>query len=413
MDQITCRQEAIKRHLMGESVTDICRELKASRKWFYKWYNRYQSGAPDWYKDHSKAPQHKPHKINGEVEQLVLNVRQKLEETKYAQIGANAISWHIHKLGGTPPPVWTINRILKRNDKILPKKKDRRNKRNVAYTWFTESSYPGHIFQTDIIGPRYLKGDGRFYGLTTIDLFSHLVWCVPMRSKDDDSIVRALITTWQSIGVPDYQQFDNELSFLGSNRYPHSLGKVSKLCLAAGIQPIFIPAGEPWRNGTIEHFNFTFDDKLFRAERFKDYEHFKERLLEFLIFHNENHVYSANHGKTPNQVINKHDIKLIKLADDFNFSENQTLPYDSYIHFIRFIRSDLKLRIRGESFMMPEQAMYQYVKATLQTKWHLMTVYIDDVTQIDHFPYLLSNFNQENPELVIGSLKRYIDKLKV
>ena len=79
MDQITCRQEAIKRHLMGESVTDICRELKASRKWFYKWYNRYQSGAPDWYQDHSKAPQHKPKKSPARVTFLVLLSRDSMD----------------------------------------------------------------------------------------------------------------------------------------------------------------------------------------------------------------------------------------------------------------------------------------------------------------------------------------------
>jgi len=413
MDQSTCRQEAIRRYLMGESVTALCREFNVSRKWFYKWYNRYQTGASNWYQDQLKAPKHQPHKIDNEVEQLVLKVRDQLEQTKYAQIGATAIAWHIRKLGGTPPPVWSINRILKRNGKIQPKKKRQKNKSNVAYTWFTEPSYPGHIYQTDLIGPRYLKGDGRFYCLSTIDRFSHLAYCVPMRSKDDDSIIQALITTWRYIGVPDYQQFDNELSFLGSNRYPHSLGKVLKLCLAAGIQPIFIPTGEPWRNGMVEHFNRTFENSFYRVERFASFEHLKERLIDFIIFHNENHVYSANYGKTPNQIIKEHDIKIEKLADDFQFSEHQTLPYDSYIHFIRFIRSDLKLYIRGESFIMPKEAMYQYVKATIHTKWHLLNVFIDDTRMIARFDYPLLNFNQENPELVIWSLKQHMKKLNM
>jgi transposase InsO family protein len=412
MDETTSRQEAIKRYLMGENITCICRELQISRKWFYKWYKRYQTGASDWYHDQSKAPKHQPHKISKEVEELVIKVREQLEQTKYAQIGAAAIAWHIHKLGDTPPPVWAINRVLKRNAKIRSKKKGRNNNNKVAYCWFTTPDYPGNIYQTDLVGPRYLKGNGRFYCLSTIDRFSHLAYSVPIRSKDDDSIVQALITTWRHIGVPDFQQFDNELSFQGSNRYPHSFGKVLKICLAVGVQPVFIPTGEPWRNGMIERFNRTFDTNFFRSERFVNFKHLKERLSEFITFHNNEHIYSTNHGKTPCQIIKEQDIKIEKLADDFQFSENQTLPYDSHIHFIRFIRSDLKLNIRGESFLMPKEAMYQYVKATISTKRHVMNVFIDDM-QIAHFVYPLLNFNQEHPEYVLKSLEQYTKKLIV
>jgi len=412
MDQATRRQEAVRRYLEGDSVTVICRDLKTSRKWFYKWYNRYQTGASDWYHDQSRAPKHQPQQIDLEVEKFVVKVREQLEQTKFAQIGANAIAWHIRKLGGTPPPVWAINRILKRYDKILSKTKKRNGKSNVSYTWFTTTAYPGHIFQTDIIGPRHLKGGFRFYCLSTIDRFSHVAWTIPMRAKDDDSIVKALITTWRHIGVPDYQQFDNELSFQGSNRYPHTFGKVLKLCLAVGVEPVFIPAGEPWRNGMIERFNGTFDTCFFRAERFAHFSHFKERLGEFLAFHNNEHIYSTNHGKTPNQIIKEHGIKAKYLEHNFHFSENQTLPYDSCIHFIRFIRSDLKLRIRGESFTMPREAMYQYVKATIFTKWHVLNVFLDD-TRIAQFDYPLLNFNQENPDTVIKSLQRHLNRQQV
>jgi transposase InsO family protein len=412
MDQATRRQEAVRRYLEGDSVTVICRDLKTSRKWFYKWYNRYQTGATDWYHDQSKAPKHQPQQIDQEVERLIVKVREQLEQTKFAQIGATAIAWHIRKLGGTPPPIWAINRILKRNDKIRSKKKERRQKSNVSYTWFTDTAYPGHIFQTDIIGPRFLKGGGRFYCLSTIDRFSHLAWCEPMRSKDDNSIVQALINTWHHIGVPDYQQFDNELSFQGSNRYPHTFGKVLKLCLAVGIQPVFIPAGEPWRNGMIERFNGTFDTCFFRTEHFANFDHFKERLGDFIAFHNDEHMYSTNHGKTPNQIVNEHEIKTVCLEHSFQFSENQTLPYDSCIHFIRFIRSDLKLRIRGESFTMPQETMYQYVKATIFTKWHVLNVFLDN-TRIAQFDYPLPNFNQENPEHVIMSLKQNLNRLQL
>ena len=70
MNKIECRKEAVRRRHMGESVASICRELNVSRKWFYKWYNRYQSNDSNWHQDQSKAPKHRPHKIDNEVERL-------------------------------------------------------------------------------------------------------------------------------------------------------------------------------------------------------------------------------------------------------------------------------------------------------------------------------------------------------
>lgn len=409
MEPRDIRKEAIRRHLMGEGVTAICRDLNVSRKWFYKWHGRYKTEADGWYNDQSRAPKSRPHKTERDVEQLVLRVRDKLAQTKYAQIGAMAIAWQIQELGGRPLPLWTINRILKRNDRIKPPAGRTRNKSGVSYPYFVDAWYPGHIHQADLLGPRYLKGHGRLYCLSAVDRFSHLASCVSLRSKDDDSVVCALTETWRQIGVPDILQLDNELSFLGSNRYPHSLGKVLKLCLALGIQPVFIPQGEPWRNGVVEHFNRTFEHSFYRTEQFESFDHLRQQLRTFLIFHNDNHVYSANRGKTPRQVIKASDIQPVKLSPDFVFSLDQTLPYESYIHFIRLIRNDLKLKIRGEAFPMPREAMYQYVRATIYTEYHQLNVFLDDKL-IESFHYPLPNFNQEEPNMLIQDHRRFVGR---
>lgn len=398
MDKEQLRQNAICRHLMGESITLICRDLQVSRKWFYKWHSRYQTGLDDWYKDQSRAPGTTPRKVEKCLEHLVLKIRDELEHTKYAQFGAATIAWHIRKLGGTPPPYWTINRILKRNGRIESRKRCKKNKSNVNYNYFTEAFYPGFIHQADLLGPRYIKGDGRFYCLSSIDLYSHQAYSVPIRSKDDEAIIYAFTKTWQEIGVPEFLQLDNELSFHGSNRYPHSLGKVLKFCLVLGIQPIFIPIGEPWRNGVIEHFNSTFESSFYRTEHFNNFAHFKGHLIHFLAFHNEYHVYSANHGRTPKQLLETETIRPDKLDVDFEFSEYQTLPYESYIHFVRFIRSDLQLKIWGEYFPMPKEVMYQYVRATIYTEFHQLNVFLENKL-IASFAYPLPNFNQEDSEM--------------
>jgi len=70
------------------------------------------------------------------------------------------------------------------------------------------------------------------------------------------------------MGLPDFLQIDNALSFHGSDKYPRSFGTVIKTRLHFGVQPVFIPGGEPWRNGVINSFNDTYNKKFFRRQWF-------------------------------------------------------------------------------------------------------------------------------------------------
>lgn len=89
-----------------------------------------------------------------------------------------------------------------------------------------------------------IKGDSRFYSLNVIDLYSHRGYIEAQRTKEDDQVTRGLLRCWKAMGLPDFLQLDNELSFRGSNRYPRSLGLVLRLCLYYGVQLAFIPIGE-------------------------------------------------------------------------------------------------------------------------------------------------------------------------
>lgn len=107
------RIEAIRRYLTGEKPKSIYRDLKRSKKWFFKWLKRYQNGEDDWYKDQLRAPINRPNEINEEERQRIISIRKKLESEPYAQVGVSAIKWELKKLGLSFPSDMTINRILK------------------------------------------------------------------------------------------------------------------------------------------------------------------------------------------------------------------------------------------------------------------------------------------------------------
>ena len=156
---------------------------------------------------------------------------------------------------------------------------------------------------------------------------------------------------------PSAIQFDNGGPFVS----PTGIGEVVRVCLRQGATPVFIPPREPWRNGTIEHFNDTFDKRFFRQERFTGIAHLTERAGAFECFHNAQHRYSATRGQTPRREPTaskpRTPIALAELPAGW--------PERGKVEFIRFIRSDHKLRILGRAIPMPDGSAYQYVTATL------------------------------------------------
>jgi putative transposase len=109
------RQKAISRHIQGgEAAKDVYTSLNRSKKWFFKWLIRYQTGAPDWFKEQSRAPKTRPSEIEKKSKERILLTRQQLVDAPYAQIGVFAIKWELKKQGLPFPSDSTINRVLKR-----------------------------------------------------------------------------------------------------------------------------------------------------------------------------------------------------------------------------------------------------------------------------------------------------------
>jgi putative transposase len=246
--------------------------------------------------------------------------------------------------------------------------------KGVPYPYFRDPLGCNNIHQADLVGPRYIKNDGRFFSLNIMDLYSHRVFLHPQRTKDDQAVVQGLTRCWKTLGMPDFLQFDNELAFRGSNRYPRSFGIVLRLCLSLGIEAVFIPIGEPWRNGTIESFNDTYDSRFFRVQWFRSYRHLRSQSKNFELYHNMHHRYSFLKGKTPLEVIHQEQFQPNVLSPRFKLPELSDIP-DGNISLIRFIRSDQVLDVFGEDFKLPRDLIYTYVRARIVTALHQIQIY--------------------------------------
>jgi len=106
----------------------------------------------------------------------------------------------------------------------------------------------------------------------------------PERRQNRIAVSKGLLCSWKTLGIPLYEQMDNQLPMQGSNQFPHSFGIVIRLCLSLGIQPLFIPLREPWRNGIIEHFQNVFDKMFFRTSILKTLIIFTNKLKSLSYF---------------------------------------------------------------------------------------------------------------------------------
>ena len=383
MSKEEVRREAVSRYMGGERAAAICAQLGCSRRWLMKWVGRWRGGGESWFCDRSRRPRRIPSKTDGELEQVVIETRRRLEQTRYALVGALTIAWELERLGVTAPPGRTIARILKRHGLV------RKSRKYVAkgkdYPAI-DATGPHQIHQMDIVGPRFLAGDGRFYAINVMDVFTGKVTVSPTRRRTNVDVLRALLDTWQRLAIPRYLQMDNELPFRGSNRHPRSFGIVIRLCLHLGIQPVFIPLSEPWRNGTIERFQDLFDKGFFRAQDFQSFEALVQEAGVFENFHNQNHRYSTRSGRTPNELEDAADDPAHRLAEGFELPEKLFIE-PGRIHLMRFIRSDRVLDVFGIKFNMPAEVVHEYVTATIDTAQRLLTVTHDNqAVYEDHFP---------------------------
>ena len=376
--EIQLRKLCVQLSAEGKNVTQIHRELNRTRDWVYKWLERSQSGQSDWYLDQSRAPRNKPGKIGKELEQAVVNSRIKLAkrdspETRYAFCGAVAIHQELDNLGyRTKPALSTINRILKRNGLIANQKTKAKEKSSSKYYPHIKARHPGHLHQLDLVTPRYVRGFGVIISVNRIDVYTAQANLQQYQSKGADSVIGFIIDDWKTFGIPRYLQLDNEASFRGSLYHPRTFGKLSRFCLNFGVELVFIPFNEPWRNAHIESFNSRFDKMLWQSIDFKDLDHLRYESKKFRDKHNNYQEYRKNNFTK--QIPRSYETRY--LPESFTFDLTQILPITKgRLHFVRMVKENGSINILNEDFYIDRNLSFEYVWATISTQDHNLKIW--------------------------------------
>jgi putative transposase len=189
-------------------------------------------------------------------------------------------------------------------------------------------------------------------------------------------VIPGVWALWRRLGIPKYEQVDNELCFSGSHRYPRGMGKLIRLCLWHGVEPVFIPVREPWRNGSVEKFNEHWATKFQRRVDMITAGDLVRESRTFETRHNLEWRYSSLGGKTPMQALAGMGAPLRFPPSSDPPPEPLPKPTPGRYHVVRFIRSDCMMDVFGERFRVPPEAMYAYVRGTVDVREQVLSFYL-------------------------------------
>jgi transposase InsO family protein len=190
------------------------------------------------------------------------------------------------------------------------------------------------------------------------------------------------------MGIPNNIQVDNEMAFYGTPAHPRGMGSLIRLSLRYGVELWFIPIGEPWRNGVVEKFNDHYRQKFLDKIIMTSEDELQKESLAYENKHNSTYRYSKLKGQTPLAALSRLGQKLVfpnrAQAPQYPLEKPESGRY----HLVRFIRSNLKLNIFGESFPAPPETEYEYVVATVDVKEQRLKLFLDK-TQVEEYQYRL------------------------
>lgn len=150
-----------------------------------------------------------------------------------------------------------------------------------------EALWPGHIVGLDTFYVGNIKGVGRIYQQTGIDLCSRFGWAKLYTSKDHiatvDFVEKTLIPKFYNNGV-------NLESVLTDNGSEFVNSQFQRMLVDYDIQQRRIPKGKPLFNGYCERFQRTiyeeFYQRVFRLQFFTNLVQLQQELDKYLVYYN-------------------------------------------------------------------------------------------------------------------------------
>ena len=388
--ELRCR--AIKLRQQGMSFTQVVARLGRSRVWLAKWWRRFRQAGWAGLQSQSRAPKRRPRSTPTRVVAKVLALRTELQShrthaSRFAGVGAETILLELARRRIRPlPSLRTIERIVKCHH-LSGRTPARRKGGGEPYP-APRARDPGDLQQTDLVGPRHLRGAAgltRFYSFHTIALVGRAVATSQARHKSTEALCSHFLHAWGWLGLPRISQMDNEMAASGGGRYPYSFSLIMRLHLLLGVHLLFIPEGEPGGNAHIESFNDLWQERVLR-HNCADLAALKRTNRAFLRYYHFDKPHRAlaiqsDATRYPGEWLELNRAELRSLPDGFGLHAYRDprgrlkLPLArGRVSFIRKVDDHGYIKVNAKPYFIGKRKARQYVTATIYTHRKLLAV---------------------------------------
>src|SRR5436190_3918729 len=269
----------------GQSLRAVARQFGVGMATVAHWVERAKGqrlDRVDW-SDRSRAPR-KTRRTDTALEDLVLKTRDALAHGDLGAIGAAPLRQALLEQGvAAVPSLRTINRILARRGALDGRKRTRRPPPPRGWYLPDVAAAKAELDSIDIVEGLVIKEGPQVEVLNGVSLHGGLVVSWPVVSPVTAAMtVQSLVTHWRAVGLPGYAQFDNDMIFHGTHRYPDALGRVIRMCLSLGVVPVFVPPRETGFQAMIEGYNGWWQAKVWSRFQHQDLEDLQGRSQRYV-----------------------------------------------------------------------------------------------------------------------------------
>lgn len=231
------------------TITELCRHFEITRTTAYKWIQRYKEKGLHGLEEIGKSPRNHPNKTPNEIEERVVFYRK-----KHTRWGGEKIWKLLHKdfQEKEIPTISTVDRIIKRNGLVIPRKRRRRIK--PVYPIF-DPQQCNEVWSADFKG-KFKFGNGRYcYPLTIADSYSRYVFSAKglygEKLKPTKLEFRRI---FREYGMPLQIHTNNRKPF-GAVQAVQRLTRLAVWFIELGIEPVYSDPASPQQNGRHERMH--------------------------------------------------------------------------------------------------------------------------------------------------------------
>jgi len=257
----------------GRSVRSVAREYDVSVGTVAYWVQQAQGKRLDRVHLEDRKPGRASNRTPAQLEQHILSVRRSLRDTSVlGEYGADAIGLALAQDSSPEqvPSRSTIYRVLERHGALDGAHRQRRPAPPKGWYLPAVAHAQAELDSFDFIEDLKIAGGPLVSVLTATSLHGALADAWMMEHPSAKATLEALTERWQCDGLPTYAQFDNDTIFQGAHQYANTVGRISRLCLALQVIPVFAPPREPGFQNAIEGFNGLWQSKVWQRHHCPD-----------------------------------------------------------------------------------------------------------------------------------------------